>query len=178
MAHGCGKRADAAEPKPEALYRAGRMVGFLALAVPAVGLFAAMVLLPVWAQGAQAQYLAGCQLAEFKDCQAQIAANQRLLAALPADEVLTKRLAESQLPCVPENEVVIRSGQPAMPDLVRPDPHTRPDRPPQWMLRTADRLAKPSTRTGIALLSIMVLGAACFLFAPPGAYVQSTNPKS
>ena len=95
--------------------------------------------------------------------------NDRLIALLPTDQVLTKRLAESQLPCSPEHEVIIPAAsiQKRLPDLIVPRRSQRPSPPPKWLMRAAGRLSNPPTRRGLLLLALGAMITAVYLFTPP-----------
>lgn len=151
----------------------GRIAGFLMVAAPAVLMVAAIVLLPPYARLARAQYDLSCARADLIDAETQVAANQRLIAALPVDEVLTKRLAVSQLPCRPANEIVVAGPGDGIdiditkpPDLVRPPRSRRPSPPPVWMATVSTKLSNPPTRRGLLLLALGAIITAVYMFAP------------
>ena len=153
----------------------GRGAGFLTVAAPAVLVVVAVVLLPPYARLARAKYDLGCARADFIDAEKQIAANKRLITALPVDEVLTKRLAQNQLPCRPANEIVVAGPGVGAgtdvdvtkpPDLVRPPRSRRPSPPPAWMATFSAKLSKPPTRRGLLLLALGAIITAVYLFAP------------
>jgi len=145
------------------------MVGFCVLAGTSLAILAAVLLLPEYARLERTRYeLAGWQAATA-DKEAQIAANERLKAALPDDRVLTKRLAISQHGLWPENEVVVATAAPTRrlpPGLVAPAPHPRPDRPSGWLMKVSERVSRPPLRRGLLLMAAVAMLAALFLFGP------------
>ncbi len=147
----------------------GRVLGFLMVAGSGMGLLACVVLLPPYASLAQAEYDLRCRRASVDDAEAHIQANDRLIASLPTNQVLTKRLAESQLPVTPQHEVIIPAAsiQKRPPDLIVPQRCQRPSPPPKWLMRAARRLSKPPTRRGLLLLALGALITAVYLFTPP-----------
>ncbi|MBL7133050.1 MAG: hypothetical protein ISS78_03040 [Phycisphaerae bacterium] len=154
--------------RPGPLDAVGRVIGFLMIAGPAMAILAGVVLLPSYVALAQAEYDEACAQASVADAKAQIQANERLIAALPTDPVLTKRLAENQLPCRPQHEVIIPGApQKRPPDLVLPRRAQRPSRPPRWLMTAAGKMSNPPTRRGLLLLALGALITAVYLFAPP-----------
>jgi hypothetical protein len=151
------------------LFAAGRFVGFCLLAGTSLGILAAVLLLPEYARLVRVRHeLAGWRAATA-DKEAQIKANERLMAALPKDPVLTKRLAMNQHGLLPADEVVVAtSASPPQPPpaLVRPPRHARGAPPSGWVMRAARRLARPPLRRGLLLLAGVAMLAALFLFAP------------
>ena len=147
----------------------GRVLGFLMVAGSGMGILAGVVLLPPYASLAQAEYELGCMRASVADAESQIRANDRLIASLPTDPVLTKRLAESQLRSSPQHEVIIPAAsiQKNPPDLIVPQRSERPSPPPKWLMRAARRLSNPPTRRGLLLLALGALITGVYLFIPP-----------
>lgn len=145
------------------------MVGFVTLAGLALGLVSVVVLLPAYARMAYARYERDCEKAAVAELTATAAANERLLAALPNNPVLTKRLALSQGRLVPDNEVIVASPSAtgAPPDVVTPVRLPRPSPPNGVLLAAAAKLQNPPTRRGLLLLAAGTLLVAVFLFAPP-----------
>ena len=92
-------------PPAGLLFSAGRLVGFLLLAGAAVLLLAGVVLLPAWARLAEARYGRACPEARTADLEALAEAQERLIAALPKDEVLAMRLAIKQESLAPSDRV-------------------------------------------------------------------------
>ncbi|MCE5328341.1 MAG: hypothetical protein LLG01_18220 [Planctomycetaceae bacterium] len=157
-------------PARRALNAAGRMVGFLVLTVPAMTVFGSAVLLPHIVNQQHNQYLLESKQAQVADWEVLVAANDKLIAHLPVDEVLTKRLAENQLAVIPDGEEVMPPvGAANPPDLLHPQPHKRPSPPPAWLLRLSRRLSNPPTRRGLVVLSLGTIITAYFLFSPPSA---------
>ena len=146
---------------------AGCLVGFCSLAGVSVALFAVVLLLPDYARLQRARYELARQEAANADLAALLRANERLIANLPDDPVLTKRLAMNQLGLWPENEVVLlHDGRPRRmpPGLVLTDAHPRPKPPGGWLMHAARRMTNPPTRRGLLLLAAAAMLAALFLF--------------
>ena len=143
------------------------MVGFCLLAGAALAIFAAATLLPEYARVLHADYELARQEAVNADLKALIEANDRLIAALPDNPVLAKRLAMNQFGLWPENEVVMVSDdgiRPAPPGTALTKPHPRPDPPDERLLAVVRRLTRPRTRRGLLLLAAAAMLAALFLF--------------
>jgi len=181
MAPRRGKRDDApaaaqdggAPLELRALFAAGRMVGFLLLALPALAVLAGVVLLPAYVRLANAQYELECKKARIADAEWLVAANDRLIKDLPEDEVLTKRLAMNSLGMLPEDETVIRdpnSAPAAPPGVIQPRAHPRPDPPSNWLTQMAQRFENPAKRRGVLLIAACAMLAAMFFFSPPEKY--------
>jgi hypothetical protein len=144
-------------------------VGFLVLAGASLATLAAVVLLPPRARLAAARYERDVLAARIADERARIEANDRLLAALPDDVVLTRRLAMSDLNALPRRHQVLlqpSDGTAGPPPTVSVEPAPRPDPPSGWMLSAGCKLARPAYRRGVFLLAVAGLSAAMLLFAP------------
>lgn len=157
------------------VFAMGRLVGFAMLMIPAVATLAAVVLLPPYAHLCQTRYEAETLRAGIRDAESLVKANERLIAALPDDPVLTVRLALNQTSLWPRNEIVVTD--PAQPSraaaLVRPVLHERPRPPSGWHMQVAEKLKDSATRRGLVFLAAGVMLAAMFLFAPPVMYQKS-----
>ena len=159
------------DPPSGVLYAAGRLVGFLLLAGLAVGIFAAVVLVPPYVDMVTAEYVVACNEAAIQDAQDRVEANRRLIEALPEDPVLTARYAMAQEPLVPQTHEVVRvPGQSLLPDQRPPAPNPRPAPPSGLLFQINSRLERPSTKRGLLLLAVALLTAAVFLFSPPNRY--------
>jgi hypothetical protein len=151
----------------------GRTIGFVMMAGPAMAILAGVVLLRPYASMLQAEHDEACAKATTADAEAQVRANERLITTLPTDQVLTKRLAESQMPVTPQHEIIIPSIAPfaglkrTVPDLVVVDPSPRPAPPPKWVMTAAGKMENPSTRRSLLLLALGGLITAVYLFTPP-----------
>jgi hypothetical protein len=160
-------------PSPDGLlFAAGRMVGFAALAGLAMATVAALVLLPAYARMRLAIYERDCDRVTAAELRATANANAHLIADLPTNPVLTKRLAMSQGDLLPDNEVIVFKSQPLRPppDVIIPVRYLRPAPPEDWMIRAAAKVQNPPTRRGLLLLAAGALLVAMFLFAPPEKY--------
>jgi hypothetical protein len=149
------------------LTAAGRMVGFSIMAGAALAIFAIAVLVPEYARVLQARHELARQEAVNADLKALIEANDRLIAALPENPVLAKRLAMNQFGLLPENEYVVvdaRAPRHPPPGTALTKPHPRPEPPNEQLLGITRRLTRPRTRRGLLLLAAAAMLAALFLF--------------
>ena len=103
---------------PGPLTVAGRLVGFICLAAPAMAIIAAVVLLPAYTRLEQAKYERAQLSAAVAEAEALVEANERLIAAMADDPVLTARIAISQGQMAPAGEVVVLD--PDMPPAPQP----------------------------------------------------------
>ena len=152
---------------------AGRGVGFAILGGAALAIQAAIVLLPEYADLRQDRYVLTCEAAAAADMETLADAQDRLIAKLPTDPVLTRRIGMIQGDLWPDNAVVgvePDRGAPPPPYALRPPPHPRPNPPAGWLMRASRRLSNPPTRRGLWLVSAGLMLAAVFLFAPQRAY--------
>jgi len=155
---------------------AGRKVlGFAMPAGLAVTIIAAVVLVPPYARLLETRYQRDVLAADLADAEAYAAAEQKLIDALPRDEVLTERLAESRLGLVPANEQRLAGEYgPDAPKPGRPRirPHPRPDPPPRWLRYAGWRLSRPRLRRGLMLVAAGALFLAMMLSSPTIAAEQ------
>jgi len=178
MAPRPGTRDSQPDSPLRVLFAAGRLVGFLVLAGVAVLIVAAAVLVPAYARLARAHYERACQQARTADLSALAEAQERMIFALPDDEVLTMRLAMSQEALSPSDRILYslpRVRPTGSPDLIKPMRHPRPAPPPDWLMRLDARLRNRSTRRGLLLVAFGCLVLAIFLFAPPEKYHRSSR---
>ena len=170
-----GTRAEpATDVRPAAtawLFAAGRATGFALLSGAAMTLLAAVVLVPEYADLAEARYNRDRLRAETRDMTRQIEANKKTIYGLQTDPVLTKRVAMYQGTLWPENSVVVVSRDPpsAPPHITRVPASARPDPPSPQLMRLRGRLRNPGTVRGLMLISGALLAVALFLFAPPAS---------
>ncbi len=146
----------------------------MTLTAIAMARVAALVLLPAYARMQIALYERDCDRVAVVELAATAAANTRLIADLPTNPVLTKRLALSQGDLLPNNEVIVFKGQPDHhpPDVIIPVRYVRPAPPEGWLIRAAAKAQNPPTRRGLLLLATGALLVALFLFAPPEKYAS------
>jgi hypothetical protein len=153
--------------RPSLLGAIGRLLGFLLLAGASMALFAGVLLVPDYARLQHALYEQGRQEASVADLQTLVQANDRLIANLPDDPVLVKRLAMNQYGLFPKDEQVVldeRTQRPPPPGMIVTEPHPRPAMPTGWFLEAAERISNPPTRRGLLLLAAAAMFAAIFLF--------------
>lgn len=170
MAPPCGTRAEVEDKSTNLLFAAGRMIGFTLLAGLAMLILAGLVLLPAYARWRQAEYQRDCLTVACRESEALVAAQERLIAALPEEEVLTKRLALSQGEVYAANEAVSASPRYPRrppPDVIQPIHYPRPAPPNDWLIRASVKVNNAGTRRGLLLLAAGCLLTAMFLFAPP-----------
>jgi hypothetical protein len=172
----------AAEPAgaPRWFRALGRLVGFLLLAGPAVGILAALVLLPEYAAWRNQVYQRDLAAAQTADLESLKEAQERMIVAAYDDVVFIKRLAEWNLNLWPSNEQVLESRlpEPPAPGQVTGQPHPRPAPPDDPFLRAAARVSLPpdpdtaeykeraGMRRGLFVVSAGLLLFAVLLFGP------------
>ncbi len=147
----------------------GRGVGYFAMVTVALIILAGVVLLPSLAQLQQTEYRRDCDGKRVQEAVATVAAMDRLLAAAPSDEVLTKRLAWSRLGVLPSNEQIsvkrpiIGSPAPGTLSTIR---FENPPPPDPWINRLAMKVQIPAYRRGLIVMAGCLALAAMLLFAP------------
>lgn len=149
----------------------GRTVGFTVLGSLSLAILAGVVLLPPYARLVEARYRRDCLQARIADRETLIAVNDRLIRALPQDDVMTRRLARSQSEWIPADEAVAIDLDPAKrgfapSQIVTVTPHRRPAEPDGWIVRTAAKLQVPARRVALLLLAGVYMLVALFLYAP------------
>ncbi|MDY6914306.1 MAG: hypothetical protein SVT52_07620 [Planctomycetota bacterium] len=158
-----------------------RWAGFTLLTGLGLATLAAVALLPPYARLAGSEYELAKLRAALADAEALAAANQRLIDALPEDEVLTKRLMMRQGDKLPKDEVVVfdpAAPSPPSPGAVPPARRSRPDPPSAWLLAVADRLENTATRRGLFMLAVGAIAAAMILFAAPASSKPSAGKSN
>jgi len=153
-----------------------QFVTFCLLAATAMAVFAAVLLLPEYARLRQVQYQLARQQATMATLRSLIEGNERYIAELPHDAVLTKRLAMNELGYWPQDEVVVlTAGGPRQPSpgMVVAPAAPEPQPPADFLIDAARRVADPPTRRGLLLLAVVGLVAALLLF--PGG--REARPK-
>ena len=148
---------------------AGRSIGFLFFAAPAMAILAALVLLPAYKKYAVQQYVLECKRVEVTEADQCIAANERLELAAKNDPLYISRLMMSQSTLMPANEVVVEDPENSSkpPLMIAPDPLPRPDPPNNALLQYAAKLEGPKTKRGLLLIAVGGVMAGLFLFSPP-----------
>ncbi len=156
----------------------GRFVGFCMLMGPALAILAAIVLLSAYARLAGTRYELDSIKAGIADAESLVEANDKLIAALPEDPVLTMRLAMSQKNLLPKNEEAVPTLGAAKtpPTLVRPTRHDKPAPPSGMWINLAAKLKNPPTQRGLIVLAAGIMLTAMFLFAPPEKYSRQDKP--
>lgn len=148
---------------------AGRLLGFVLLAGPALLIIAGVVLLPAYARLLDARHERDSLQAKNDNDEVLTVAYQRLIDAIPNDQVLAKRLAMREFGFLPRNERPIPAGAHASPydaGLVQTTGRESPADPNGWASRTAGRLQSPVSRTFLLLFAIVTLLAAMMLSDP------------
>ena len=149
----------------------GRTVGFTVMGSLSLAILAGVVLLPPYARLTEARYQRDCLQARLADQQTLIAVNDRLIRALPQDDVMTRRLARSQSEWIPADEAVAIDLDPARrrfapSQIVTVTPHPRPAEPDGWVVQMAAKLQVPARRAALLLLAGVYMLVALFLYAP------------
>jgi len=164
-----GNPATIATPrKPGPLDTAGRVTGFLFLAVPAMAVLAAMVLLPAYRNLQQQKYELACLEVTKLEAEDLVHTRARLIERLPYDEHLTLQLVIAQTNFTPADaEVISDPSRPARSPLRITVPR-RPLPPPpndRW-LTLGHTIEQPRIRLGLALMAAAGLIGALFMFSP------------
>lgn len=145
-------------------------LGFFALTGSALAIMAGLVLLHPYAKFLQVQYNRDCYGIRIEESRATVTAMDRLLAAGPTDEVLTKRLAWSRLGMHPNNELVPpnQSTHDISPAGTLSNIHYEdPPEPDPWISSLALKLQKPSRRRGLVVMTGCLVLSAMLLFRTP-----------
>jgi hypothetical protein len=156
-----------------------QFVTFCLLAGTALAVFAAVLLLPDYARLQQAKYQLARQQATMAKLRSLIEGNERYIAELPHDAVLTKRLAMNELGYWPQDEVVVLTdGGPRQPSpgMVVAPAAPQPQPPAGFLMDAARRVADPPARRGLLLLAAIGLAAALLLF--PGGKARKRKPAA
>ncbi len=171
MAIRCGTKTDPpAGQREDAPGRWIRRSAFLGLAGLAMAILAAVVLLPDYARLRRLQHQRRWQELRVQEARASVAGMDRLLADLPTDEVLTKRLAWSKLGMMPSNEawpIETRLSAPPAPGTLSPVRYPEPPAPNRLWNSLARQLQRPAYHHSLLLLAGGMLISAFLLFAPP-----------
>jgi len=148
--------------------RLSASVGLLSVALTVL---AAVVLLPPYAGLLEMEYQRESLAASTADTEAWITANERLIQALPVDDVLAIRLAKSQSDWLPPDEAVL-VGQSASetppPGLVTIAAHEQPTPPKGWLIGLAGHLRSRTARCASLLLVAAMILASMLLATPTG----------
>lgn len=168
MAPRPGQRDNSQDPGSGWLETAGRFLGFLLFAGPAMLIVAGLVLLPAYKHHAQTQYGLACLQNKLDEAKQFIDGNKRLIRDLPNDEVLNIRLIMSQSSLTPINETVVYDPDMATrpPTMVNPAKLPAPPPPQGKLITLANRLENPNTKRGMVLVAVGAMLAALFLFSP------------
>jgi hypothetical protein len=152
------------------LSRFARAVISAAWAAAALGIFAVALLLPAYAQLLNANYERDCLDAELACAEQLIEAQENMIAAGETDEVLTQRLARSQLGLLPQTERVAidpANPRPVPPAVFSPQTPAYPPAPPEWIISMGERLVRAPLRRALMLLAAGALFAAMLLYGRP-----------
>ena len=168
-----GKKAEPGSARTF-LFAAGRLVGFLLAAGPAVMILAAVVLLPAYADLLEARYEHATARVETQRLEAMVVGQDRQLAALEAgDPVLVERYAALQLGLQGDEDVVLAGDAPP-PGFLQIPTFPDPVRPDNTALRWAGKLRDLNFRRGLLVIVAMLLLGGVLLFAPPHVYRSRT----
>lgn len=144
----------------------GRWIGFLLLAGTASAVLAAVILLPEYAALREDRYQRDLEVANMRDLENLLIANERMLVALNEDPVFVERVAMSMGYFAPAEGDVARMGSVSgpPPGIVITHPVDRPEPPWDGWMIAARRLSNPATRRGFFLLGVGLLMMAFFFF--------------
>ncbi len=172
MAHRPGRKAKTSDESQGIGRACGRAAGFLMLAGAAMGILACVVLVPAYADMAERQYQLERSRADLAEMKSRTAYNDRLIADLPQDPVLIRRLAMSRLNHQPINAVVVAgaSAPSGVSLFATSPPHPHSATPSRWLMLAATRLRVPGLRRGLSVLAVAAMLAAMLLFCPPEKY--------
>jgi len=157
-----------------------QFVTFCLLAGTAMAVFAAVLLLPEYARLRQAKYQLARQQATMAKLRSLIEGNERYIAELPHDAVLTKRLAMNELGYWPQDEVVVLTdGGPRQPSpgMVVAPTAPAPQPPAGFLMDAAQRVADPPAKRGLLLLAAVGMVAALLLFPGGGNRKKTAHPE-
>jgi len=154
--------------KPGPLDTAGRVTGFLCLAVPAMAVLAGIILLPAYSSLQQHRHELACLEVLKQEKEDLVHTRARLIHELPHDDHLTLQLVIAQTSLTPADaEVVVDPSMPRRSPLRITVP-SRPLPPPpedRW-LTLGNTIEQPRVRAGLALIAIAGLIGALFMFSP------------
>jgi hypothetical protein len=169
-----GPDGEAAWTLPRWAKALGRLAGFLLLALPALAILAAVVLLPEYTAWKNDVYQRDLAAAQTADLQSLKEAQERMLMAAYDDVVFIKRLAMWNCNLLPSNEQILDSRMPEgpPPGVVVGEPHPRPAKPDDPLIRAAAKIAdspgkdNAPLRRGLFIVSAGLMIFAGFFFAP------------
>jgi hypothetical protein len=173
----------------------GRLVGFALLALPSLGILAAVVLLPEYAAWKNEVYQRDLVAAQTADLKSLKEAQERMLAAAYEDVTFIKRLAMWNCNLWPTNEQVLDLTPPAVrgaggsasagrtadvrssggaaresdgppPGIIVGEQHPRPAKPDDPFIRAAAKLAdNPGKDNAPMRRGLLIVAAGLMLFA-------------
>jgi len=157
--------------QPEPLGSAlARTLSFLLLAGLGLAVLAGAVLLPAYARLNRIIVERDRLAAANADDQDRIAAQERLIEAIPDDRILAKRLAMKHFGSLPRDEHVVAADD----DLRAPpagsvaiEPHPRPEPPDDWLTATATKITHSPTRLALVGVAVAALVASVFFTSAP-----------
>ena len=153
------------------LFAAGRLVGFVLSAGTAMGILAAVTLLPAYADILSARYDRDCERYRLAGMEALAVANDRLIAAAQEeDPVLIRRLAMSQLGYRPPGETLADPNGIGPVQLISLPNLAKPAPPSGQFRQTVARLQDPNTRRGLLALAAGAMLTAMLAFSAPETY--------
>jgi hypothetical protein len=157
------------EQPPGLMDSAGRFLGFLMFAGPAMLILAAVILLPAYKHYAFLEYEAACKQVLSDQTNLSLDCRSRVIHDLQENEVLTARYLMSQTSMTPANQTVVvdPSLPPWSPMMINPIKLPPPPPPQGRLIQLANKLENPTTKLGLLLVMIGAGLAAVFLFGPP-----------
>jgi len=146
----------------------------LALAVGlclSLGLLAGVVLAPPYARMIEHKYVLAKEEVRLQEAKATLDAYGRLIEQAPTDEVLTQRLAWSQLGMYPANETVLRNPnrQTTRPGVLAAISLPQPQKPNSQLYRMGMLLTDPARRRGLIAIAA-VLFVLCLILSSPESH--------
>ncbi len=157
-----GIKDEPREPAPGFLDSAGRFLGFLMFAGPAMLILAALILLPAYKGMVMRAYGDKCRATAIDEKNLYLDCRSRVIHDIPESELLTERLLISQTPMRPANQtIVVDKSLPAWsPMMINPIKLPPPPSPYTQKvfyflglrlapLEMADKLENPTTKLGM-----------------------------
>ncbi|MCK5114506.1 MAG: hypothetical protein KAR11_07080 [Phycisphaerae bacterium] len=187
MAQQCGKKADSspeenngdapvtapADSDPVREPITGRFVryaGLVLLCGVGMGILAAVVLLPPYAELLRTRHNKECEALRLKEAERTIAAMDRYGEDVVSDPLLTRRQAWNTMGLKSENDVIVKSQNPdekkTAPLTLSPIKYQDPPLPNPRIMHLAGKVQQPKTQRGMIMLGVLMVITSLLLFAP------------
>jgi hypothetical protein len=139
-----------------------------------LGLVAAVVLAPPYARMIEHEHVLAKEEVRLAEARATLDAYGRLLEQAPTDEVLTQRLAWSQLGMYPSNETVLRNPnrKTTRPGVLAAISLPQPTKPHSQLYRMGMLLTNAARRRGLLAIAA-ILFVLCLILSAPEHHVKA-----